>query len=82
MIYFLEPISWTRISYNKVHKKNDQRWKIKNFPLVIKYDWPTHCDDLSLDEGYLMYLDFVWLLGESQRYLRWDNLESLVNNGE
>ena len=62
-IYFIEPYTGTHISYNKVHNKNDQRWKDKNFPLRIAYEWPTENFVTNEDqELYEMYIDFVDLL--------------------
>lgn len=63
MIYFIEPYTKTKISYNKVHSSNSFRWKDKNFNLEIAYDWPT---DIFANEDekevYEMFLDFKILI--------------------
>lgn len=62
-IYFIEPNSDTKISYNRVHRKNEFRWKDPSFPLKIAYEGKKEDFETSDEqELYEMYLDFLDLL--------------------
>lgn len=60
-IYFTEPYSWAKISYNKVWKKNEFRWKDKNFNLILSYDGPRDNFKEWEEEIYQDYLDMLEL---------------------
>jgi len=63
MIYFIEPYTGTKISYNKVHNANEFRWKDENFNLEIGYDWPTSSfSNEDEKELYEIFLDFKELI--------------------
>lgn len=59
-IYFIEPHSNTKISYNKVHSVNEFRWKDINFNLKLCYDWPR--ENFSTPEEEELYNDYIDLL--------------------
>lgn len=58
MIYFIETYTGTKIAYNKVHTRNEQRWKdlYKMSSLRLAYEWEEEW------ELWDMYIDFVDLM--------------------
>jgi len=59
-IFFYEPYSGTKISYNKVHRSNPFRWKDKNFPLTVIWEGEKPLKVVAIHTDNIITYDIEW----------------------